>query len=196
MVGLRLASKSQKCKHQGILITLDGIQKFVFNKIFVKNLYLLDNKKAGLFFRINMLKIKSLVGLEVDNITKIIELGLLKNLERALGWDTQQNRERLQALPVFMVGNMINSSNIYKNLGLNINNILLSRESIITHRAIRIGESLRVRTYLRDAYEQQASSNPIGFIILESVGNVDSDTAFYCERVLAVRGGFTRGKGS
>ena len=81
-------------------------------------------------------------------------------------------------------------------MGLNINNVLLSRESIITHRAIRAGESLRIRTFLRDAYEQQASSNPIGFIILESVGNVGQDLAFYCERVLAVRGGFNRGKGS
>ena len=116
---------------------------------------------------------------------------MLKNLERSLGREAYG-----QALPVFMVGHMINISNIYKNLGLNINHVLLSRESIITHRTIKVGESLRVRTYLRDAYEQQASSNPIGFIILESVGNVGSDIAFYCERVLAVRGGFSRGKNS
>jgi len=144
-----------------------------------------------------MIKIKNYIGTEVDSITRIIELGLLRNLEKSLGKDGHHANEPYgQALPVFMVGHMINIANIYKNLGLNINHVLLSRESIITHRAIKVGESLRVRTYLRDAYEQQASSNPIGFIILESVGNVGSDIAFYCERVLAVRGGFSRGKNS
>jgi hypothetical protein len=93
-----------------------------------------------------------------------------------------------------MVGHMINLSSIYKNLGLNINHVLLSRESIIAHRSIKLGESLSIKTFLRDAYEQQASSNPIGFIILDSVGSVGADTAFYCERVLAIRGGFTRGR--
>lgn len=142
-----------------------------------------------------MIKLKTMIGAEIDNITRIIELSLLINLKRALNWDQRHSLENnSQALPMFMLGHMISNSHIYKILGLSINHVLLSRESIIAHRSIKIGESLRVRTYLRDAYEQQASSNPIGFVILDSVGNVGSDIAFYCERVLAVRGGFSRGR--
>lgn len=140
-----------------------------------------------------MIKQKNLVGAEVDNITRLIEQGLIRNLGKALGRDTSADSTQ-PALPVFMLGHLVNLPNIYKTLGLNINHVLLSRESIISHRPIKIGESLRVRTFLRDAYEQQASSNPIGFIILESVGNVGNDIAFYCERVFAVRGGFNRGR--
>lgn len=140
-----------------------------------------------------MIKQKNLVGAEVDSITRIVEQGLLKNLSKALGRDTAQENSS-PVVPMFLLGHMINIPNIYKTLGLNINHVLLSRESIIAHRPIKVGESLRVRTFLRDAYEQQASSNPIGFIILESVGNVGADIAFYCERVLAVRGGFNRGR--
>ena len=83
---------------------------------------------------------------------------------------------------------------IYKKLDLDIKNVLLSRESVITHNPLRIGDSVTVRTFLSDAYEQQASSNPIGFIVLESIGYLDSDLAFYCERVMAIRGGFKRGR--
>ena len=83
---------------------------------------------------------------------------------------------------------------VYKTLGLNINNILLSRESVIHHRPLTIGDSVTIKTFLKDAYEQQASSNPIGFIVLESIGFLDKELAFYCERVIAVRGGFQRGR--
>jgi hypothetical protein len=146
-----------------------------------------------------MIKLKSFIGTEVDNTTRLIERGLLKNLQRALCWDNHHHphphhEQCLETLPAFMLGHMINIHKIYKNLGLNINQVLLSRESIICPRPIHRGESLHIKTFLRDAYEQQASSNPIGFVILESVGNVESESAFYCERVLAVRGGFSRGR--
>ncbi len=137
-----------------------------------------------------MTKQKSLIGTELDCITKHIEFTHLKNLEasKSVGHDLIKN------LPSFVYGNLVNSEKIYKILHLNSKHVLLSRESIFTHRNLKIGESVNIRTFLREAYEQQASSNPIGFIILESIGSVDEDIAFYCERVLAVRGGFSRGR--
>lgn len=136
-----------------------------------------------------MIKQKSLIGTELDHTTKHIEYAQIKNLQASknLGYDLTKT------LPSFVYGNLINSEKIYKILHLNSKHVLLSRESIFAHRNLKIGESVNIRTFLRDAYEQQASSNPIGFIILESIGSVDKDIAFYCERILAVRGGFSRG---
>jgi hypothetical protein len=48
-------------------------------------------------------------------------------------------------------------------------------------------------TPIRNVYEQRASGNPIGFVVLESVGLVSEQVIFICERILAVRGGFHRG---
>jgi hypothetical protein len=149
-----------------------------------------------------MTKQKSLIGIELDCSSYTIEPSQINRLNHALFLPNYLSSKKPEDmisepyhhLPPFLVGTLINLPSVYKTLGLNINNILLSRESIINHIALRIGDSVKVRTYLRDAYEQQASSNPIGFIILESAGSVKNDVAFYCERVIAVRGGFQRGR--
>ncbi len=140
-----------------------------------------------------MSKPKSLIGSELDSQTKTIEISQIKNLFNATNFDLSLN-ESSNTLPSFLYGNLIDLLSIYKTLGLNIKNILLSRESILFHRLVSVGESIHTRTFLKDAYEQQASANPIGFIILESVGQVDKEIAFYCERIIAVRGGFDRGR--
>lgn len=136
-----------------------------------------------------MFKQKSLIGTEIDNTTQTIELGMLKNLNRAFGKTEVIHKE----FPSFLLGHFINMSQINQVLNLGANQVLLSRESITAHRPIKIGDVIKVRTFLQDAYEQQATSNPIGFVILNSFGILGSDIAFYCERILAVRGGFTRG---
>lgn len=150
-----------------------------------------------------MTKQKSLIGMELDCTTRTIEASQLNRLNRAFhqpnSYIPHRNGEHgknepYQCLPPFMLGNLINLPRVYKALGLNINNVLLSRETVIDHRELAPGDSIKVRTFLKDAYEQQASSNPIGFIILETVGYRDNDLAFYCERVIAVRGGFQRGR--
>jgi hypothetical protein len=149
-----------------------------------------------------MTRQKSLIGMELDCSFKTIEesqfyrlnhaleqpnLYLNHNAKKVIKWPFQH------CFPTFLIGNLINLSTIYKTLSLNISNILLSRESIINPRPLIANESIKIQTFLRDAYEQQASSNPIGFIILESIGTIDKDLTFYCERVIAVRGGFQRG---
>jgi|GEM_PF-2135603 len=150
-----------------------------------------------------MTRQKSLIGMEIDSTLRIIEASQLTRLYHAFNQPnyfsqnvahTTVRDESSLLLPCFLLGNLVNLPTIYRALGLNINNILLSRESVVNHRALRSGNSVTIKTFLKDAYEQQASSNPIGFIVLESIGYLDLDVAFHCERVIAVRGGFQRGR--
>ena len=151
-----------------------------------------------------MSKQKSLIGMQIDSCQKTIEASQLNRLNRSFfqpnsfELDQEQarhnNSEPFSYLPTFLLGNLINLPSIYKTLGLNINNVLLSRESVTCHHPIEVGDSLIIKTFLKDAYEQQATSNPIGFVILTSIANLDSEIAFSCERVIAVRGGFQRGR--
>lgn len=97
-------------------------------------------------------------------------------------------------LPAFFLGSLINYEPIQKILGLNVKNILLSRESITTHRPIFAGEKIKINTYLQDAYEKQATLNPIGFIVLEFAGSTNNEFVFHGERIWAIRGGFERRK--
>jgi hypothetical protein len=150
-----------------------------------------------------MIKQKSLIGMELDCSLHTVEanqlnrLNLVFNSANPLGSNKGVEPSKVDLyhyLPPFLLGNLINMAAVYKTLGLNINNVLLSRESIICHHLFKAGDSISIRTFLKDAYEQQASSNPIGFVILESVGMHKDDLAFYVERVIAVRGGFQRGR--
>jgi len=150
-----------------------------------------------------MIRQKSLIGTEIDCTFRTIEESQLTRLHHAIHQsssffsakpDASSKDETFHHLPAFLLGNLINLPKVYKALGLNINNILLSRESVTHHRPLKSGSSVTIRTFLKDAYEQQASSNPIGFIVLDSIGHLDMEVAFHCERVIAVRGGFQRGR--
>lgn len=144
-----------------------------------------------------MIKQKSLIGTELDTLIQTIEWRMLKNLKRSLGKNTSETQfegsAKHEIFPSFLLGQLINMPRIHKALHLSIPQVLLSRESIIAHRPVKVGDTLRIKTFLKDVYEQQATSNPIGFVILDSIGTIDENIAFYCERILAVRGGFTRG---
>lgn len=147
-----------------------------------------------------MIKQKSLIGLEVDRSIHTIERSKFDRLHHAFADPSiphthpSTTKNETVFMPNFLAGSLINLPMIYSILGLNSHYALLSRESIICHLPLTIGDMIVVRTFLKDAYEQQASSNPIGFIILESVGRIKDDLAFYAERVIAVRGGFHRGR--
>lgn len=145
---------------------------------------------------------KALIGTLLDSSIRTIEgsqVRLLENTMRPSYSAAEQGQAEIKKgylyhYPTFLFGNLINTDKIYQVLGLNINNVLLSRESVVSHGTASANDKLTVRTFLRDAYEQQASSNPIGFIILESLGSIGNEVIFYCERVIAVRGGFQRGR--
>ena len=97
-------------------------------------------------------------------------------------------------VPFAFLGTLINLPFIYKTLGLNIKYVLLSRETSISHEPLISGDCVSLVTYLKDAYEQQASSTPIGFCILHTFGFKSHNLAFFNEKVLAIRGGFERRK--
>jgi hypothetical protein len=144
-----------------------------------------------------MNKQKLLIGTELDSFSRTIELSFISRLNAVFnqsGSFSLVGTNLEHTYPAFLLGNLINMSKIYKLLNVHINNILLSRESIISHKPIHVGDIIKVHTLLRDIYEQQASNNPIGFIILETMGLKNNDAAFYAERVYAVRGGFQRGR--
>ena len=147
-----------------------------------------------------MTKQISLIGTELDCTTRTIEpsqLARFAALYQLPGSEKKpENLSQPSVAPSFWLGNLMNLSKVYKALELNINNVLHSRETIMHHKALNPGERILVRTFLKDAYEQQASNNPIGFILLESVGLQNNDLVFYSERVVAVRGGFQRGRSS
>ena len=143
------------------------------------------------------------MGREIHCSHSIIELNQMMRANQTFGPPAQHDRDikdeecqnrPMDVLPQFLLGNLIDLQKIYRILNLNIKNILLSRETIISHLPIRVSDPLTIRTFLKDVYEQQASSNPIGFVLLESIGCKNNDLAFYSERVLAVRGGFQRGR--
>lgn len=140
-----------------------------------------------------MSKAKTLIGTELDSVIRTIEKGQIINLAKATNFDFGL-LESLTTLPGFLYGALINLEALYQTLGLNSKHVLLSRESVTHHRLVEVGETIKIRTFLKDAYEQQATANPIGFLVLESVGQIDKEFAFYAERVIAVRGGFSRGK--
>jgi hypothetical protein len=150
-----------------------------------------------------MIRQKSLIGMELDCTYRTIEASQISQIHRVFyqsnsfsplkTLDTNKY-EPYHHIPPFLLGNLVSLPVVYRALGLNINNVLLSRESIISHRVLSVGNSITIRTFLKNAYEQQASSSPIGFIILESIGCLEKDLVFYCERVIAVRGGFQRGR--
>lgn len=143
-----------------------------------------------------MNKQKLLIGTKLDCFSKTIEASYINRLHNVFNNTSSSSSipdKILHSYPTFLLGNLINTSKIYKILNVNVNHVLLSREFIISHKSINIGDTIKIITVLKDIYEQQASNNPIGFIILESIGLKNNDTLFYAERVYAVRGGFQRG---
>lgn len=143
-----------------------------------------------------MNKQKLLIGTKLDCFYKTIEASYIHRLHNVFNsteYSSGITEKILHSYPTFLLGNLINTAKIYKILNVNVNNVLLSRESIISHKSINIGDTVKIITVLKDIYEQQASNNPIGFIILESIGLKNNDILYYTERVYAVRGGFQRG---
>ena len=152
-----------------------------------------------------MIKQNKLIGAELDSSSQVIETSQLERLRHIYGAMDMGSLiksgelDRNQVLgfphfPPFLLGSLINSEKIHKVLDLNRNNILLCREAVSDLMHIKAGDVVFLKTFLADAYEQRATNNPIGFIVLHIFGWLNNELAFHCERTLAVRGGFLRGK--
>lgn len=141
---------------------------------------------------------KNLIGQELGS--EIIEATATRHDFLVASLNLEKNAEILwndngkAIFPTFFLGSLINFAAIQKRLELNVKNILHSRESINAVRPIEVGDIVEITTFLQDAYEKQATLNPIGFIVLEFVGAVKRDFVFHGERIWAIRGGFDRRK--
>src|SRR5688572_22451988 len=92
-----------------------------------------------------MTKQKSLIGMELDCSLRTIESSQLTRLNRsfyhpnsyAVNKPHDAPKSEFTTIPSFIFGTLSNLPNIYKTLDLNINNLLLSRESVISHIPIK-----------------------------------------------------------
>jgi hypothetical protein len=72
--------------------------------------------------------------------------------------------------------------------------VLHAQEHISLFAPVCVGDELTITTTLRDVYEQQASGNPMGFVVIDVVaaGKKADDVRFEAQRTLVVRGGLPR----
>lgn len=143
--------------------------------------------------------LQSFIGKELEKKSVCIEENLLKRIFMAMNHPNQfdksaQNQHIYQnkPLPAFILGTLIDTPKIYNLLGININNSMLSRESVTSHQPLYLGQTIQVKTILENAYEKQATITPIGFLILLVLGFHNQKLVFCVERILAIRGGFSR----
>jgi hypothetical protein len=72
--------------------------------------------------------------------------------------------------------------------------VLHAQEHLSLFQPLCVGDELQITTTLRDVYEQQASGNPMGFVVIDVVGTgkKSDDIRFEAQRTLVVRGGLPR----
>ncbi len=72
--------------------------------------------------------------------------------------------------------------------------VLHAQEYVSMFAPVCVGDELTITTTLRDVYEQQASGNPMGFVVIDVVGTGKraDDVRFEAQRTLVVRGGLPR----
>jgi hypothetical protein len=72
--------------------------------------------------------------------------------------------------------------------------VLHAQEHVACFAPVCVGDELTITTALRDVYEQQASGNPMGFVVIDVIGTgrKADDVRFEAQRTLAVRGGLPR----
>jgi hypothetical protein len=97
-------------------------------------------------------------------------------------------------LPQTAVGSLGDFSSITELLELKPKQVLHAQEYLSLFHPVCVGDELTITTTLRDVYEQQASGNPMGFVVIDVVGTgkKSDDVRFEAQRTLVVRGGLPR----
>jgi len=138
-----------------------------------------------------MIKQYLLVGSQIDKKHVHITREYLKRVQNALdGWQTIVENE---VLPKFFLGSLGEHQKVYDSLEIRPRQQLHCRESIVVCNEVKLGDLIEVETILADIYEQQASHNPLGFVVTDVWGRKNKTVVFHCERITTVRGGFSRG---
>lgn len=135
--------------------------------------------------------------------TIVVERGLVKRFVDALEiTDPMCTDEKAAAqaglggpmLPHSAAGSLGDFSPITDLLELKPKQVLHAQEHVSIFQPVCAGDELTITTTLRDVYEQQASGNPMGFVVIDVVGTgkKSDDVRFEAQRTLVVRGGLPR----
>src|SRR5688572_3991275 len=135
--------------------------------------------------------------------TIVVERGLVQRFVEALEITdpicTDQKAADNAGLPGLMLphtaaGALGDYQFIVDLLELKPKQVLHAQEHLSLFAPLCVGDELSVTTTLRDVYEQQASGNPMGFVVIDVVGagKKADDVRFEAQRTLVVRGGLPR----
>ncbi|MCC7112584.1 MAG: MaoC family dehydratase N-terminal domain-containing protein [Deltaproteobacteria bacterium] len=97
-------------------------------------------------------------------------------------------------LPPSAAGSLGDYTTLTDLLELKPKQVLHAQEHVSLFSPVCAGDELTITTTLRDVYEQHASGNPMGFVVIDVVGTgkKSDDVRFEAQRTLVVRGGLPR----
>ena len=148
------------------------------------------------------MKQKVHIGKTTRQVTMMVEAGLVARFVDALDIEDPLCRDPAAAkaaglpglmLPHVAAGTLGDYQSVVDLLELKPKQVLHSKDTVSVYEPICVGNEMTVTTHVKDLYEQQVGGNPMGFAIIEVIGEGKrSARVFEAERVLAVRGGFPR----
>jgi hypothetical protein len=125
-----------------------------------------------------MIKQYLLVGSQIDKKEVHITREYLKRVQNALeGWQMTDDND---SLPKFFLGTLGEHQKVYEKLDIKPTKQLHCRETIVTCRSVKLGDLIEIETVIADIYEQQASHNPLGFIVTDVWGRKNKSVLFHC----------------
>ena len=135
--------------------------------------------------------------------TVVVERGLVQRFVDALDLNDPLCKDEKAAasagltgllLPPTAVATIGDHQHIIELLELKPKQVLHAQEHVSMFSPVCVGDELTITTTLRDVYEQQASGNPMGFVVIDVVGTGKKadDVRFEAQRTLVVRGGLPR----
>ena len=135
--------------------------------------------------------------------TIVVERGLVKRFVEALEITDPMCIDEKAAsqaglgglmLPHSAAGSLGDFAPLTDLLELKPKQVLHAQEHVSIFQPVCVGDELTITTTLRDVYEQQASGNPMGFVVIDVVGTgkKSDDVRFEAQRTLVVRGGLPR----
>ncbi len=135
--------------------------------------------------------------------TIVVERGLVQRFVEALEvTDPMSSDEKVAEkaglpgllLPHTAAATLGDYQHVVDLLELKPKQVLHAQEHVSIYSPVCVGDELTITTTLRDVYEQQASGNPMGFVVIDVVGTGKKadDVRFEAQRTLVVRGGLPR----
>ena len=135
--------------------------------------------------------------------TVVVERGLVQRFVEALEVNDPMSTDEKAAdaadlpglmLPHTAAATLGDYQHIIDLLELKPKQVLHAQEHVSLFSPVCVGDELTITTTLRDVYEQQASGNPMGFVVIDVVGTGKKadDVRFEAQRTLVVRGGLPR----